>query len=104
MVPVLTVSWCSAYKGSVAGICGWSSWQKHVYGRNDEEGGGEGQGRGRGLSPTTEGSESLWVVKPCRQSFSVGHCLLLPNFSLHIPGKHVSLVLGSIHVPSRSRR
>jgi len=38
MAPALTVRRCSAYKGSVVGICGWSSWQELVAGTMKEEG------------------------------------------------------------------
>ena len=39
MVAALTVTKCQAYKGSVAGICGWSSWQEFV--ARTMKGGGE---------------------------------------------------------------
>ena len=102
MALALTVRRCQAYRGSVAGICGWSSWWKHVAGTTKKE---KGKVKGR------VGGGVPWprACNPCRGLIYAGSCFLnhhflLPNLSLHILGEGRALVLGSTHVRSRSPR
>ena len=88
MVPALTVRRRQAFKGSVAGIGGWSLWQGSW--RQEQWRRRRGRSReGQGVESLREGSKCSGVVNLCRPLLSWGHRFWLPNLSICFPGESV---------------